>query len=90
MNLNEVKRAEKRFSSLNNDKQSAQIMLDRKVGRPSFKQGNQLEYEGQPMLRRSQSEPYNKKLWIICQIENKNILHCVQTFQMGDQMRSVA
>ena len=50
-NLNEVKRAEKRFNSLNNDKQSAQTMLDRKVGRPSFKQGNQLEYEEQPMLR---------------------------------------
>ena len=58
-------------------------MLDRKVGRPSFKQGNQLEYEEQPMLRRSQSEPYNKKLCIICQIENKNILHCVQTLQIG-------
>ena len=36
-NLNEVKRAEKRSNSLNNGKQSAQIMLDRKVGRPSFK-----------------------------------------------------
>ena len=35
-NLNEVKRAEKHFNSLNNDKQSAQIMLDRKVGRPSL------------------------------------------------------
>ena len=34
-NLNEVKRAEKRFNSLKNDKQSAQIILDRKVGRPS-------------------------------------------------------
>ena len=44
-NLNEVKRAEKCLSSLNNDKQSAQTMLDRKVGRPSFKQGNQLEYK---------------------------------------------
>ena len=44
-NLNEVKRTEKRFNSLNNDKQSAQTMLDRKVGRPSFKQGNQLEYK---------------------------------------------
>ena len=60
--LNEVKRAEKRFSSLNNDKQSAQTMLDSMVGRPSFKQANQLEYEEQLMLRRSQSEPYNKKL----------------------------
>ena len=89
-NLNEVKRAEKRFNSLNNDKQSAQTMLDRKVCRPSFKQGNQLEYEEQPMLRRSQSEPYNKKLCIICQIENKNILHCVQTLQMSDKMLSVA
>ena len=89
-NLNEVKRAEKRFNSLNNDKQSAQIMLDRKVSRPSFKQGNQLEYEEQPMLRRSQSEPYNKKLSIICQIENKNILHCVQTLEIGDKMLSLA
>ena len=44
-NLNEVKRTEKCFNSLNNDKQSAQTMLDRKVGRPSFKQGNQLEYK---------------------------------------------
>ena len=44
-NLNEVTRAEKCLSSLNNDKQSAQTMLDRKVGRPSFKQGNQLEYK---------------------------------------------
>ena len=35
-NLNEVKRAEKRFNSLKNDKQSAQIILDRKVGRPSL------------------------------------------------------
>ena len=59
---NEVKRAEKRFNSLNNDKQSAQTMLDSKVGRPSLKQANQLEYEEQSMLRRSQSEPYNKKL----------------------------
>ena len=42
------------------------------------------------MLRRSQSEPYNKKLCIICQIENKNILHCVQTLQMGGKMVSVA
>ena len=42
-NLNEVKTAEKRFNSLNNDKQSVRIMLDRKVGRPSFKQGHQLE-----------------------------------------------
>ena len=33
-----------------------------KVGRPSFKQSNQLEYEEQPMLRRLQSEPYSKKL----------------------------
>ena len=65
-------------------------MLDRKVGRPSFKQGIQLEYEEQPMLKRSQSEPYNKKLSIICQIENKNILHCVQTLQMGDKMLSLA
>ena len=61
-NLNEVKRAEKRLKSLNNDKQSAQIMLDRKVGRPSFKQSNQLEYEEQPTLRRLQSEPYSTKL----------------------------
>ena len=44
-NLNEVKRAEKCFCSLNNDKQSAQTMLNRKVGRPSFKQGNQLKYK---------------------------------------------
>ena len=49
-----------------------------KVGRTSFKQSNQLEYEEQPMLRRLQSEPYSKKLRIICQIKNKNILHCVQ------------
>ena len=49
-----------------------------------------MEYEEQPMLRRSESEPYNKKLCIICQIENKNILHCVQTLQMGDKMPSVA
>ena len=76
-NLNEVKRAEKCFNGLNNDKQSAESMLDRKFGRLSFKQGNQLEYEKQPMLRRSQSEPYNKKLFV-CQVKNKNILHCVQ------------
>ena len=61
-NLNEVKRAEKRFNGLNNDKQSAQIILDRIVRRPSFKQGNQLEYEKLPMLRRLQYETYNKKL----------------------------
>ena len=36
------------------------------------------------------SKPYNKKLCIICQIENKNILYCVQTLQMGDKMLSVA
>ena len=39
-NLNEVERAGKPFNSSNNDKRSAQIMLDRKVGRPSFKQDN--------------------------------------------------
>ena len=27
---------------------------------------------------------------IICQIENKNILHCIQTLQMGDKMLFVA
>ena len=32
-NLNEVKRAEKRFSCLNNNKQSAQTMLDRNIRR---------------------------------------------------------
>ena len=49
-NLNEVKRAEKNFNSLNNDKPSAQIMLDRNVCRPSFKQGNLFEYEEQQMF----------------------------------------
>ena len=58
-------------------------MLDRIVRRPSFKQGNQLEYEKLPMLRRLQYETYNKKLQIICQNENKNILHFIQTLQMG-------
>ena len=58
-------------------------MLDRTVRRPSFKQGNQLEYEKLPMLRRLQYEAYNKKLQIICQNENKNILHFIQTLQMG-------
>ena len=58
-NLNEAKSAEKRFNGLNNDKQPAQIMLDRNVRIPSFKQGNQLEYEKLPMLRRFQSETYN-------------------------------
>ena len=62
-NLNEVKKPEKLFNGLNNDKQSAQIMLDRKFGRPSFKQCNQLEYEKLPMLRRLQSETCNKKLY---------------------------
>ena len=62
-NLNEVKKPEKLFNGLNNDKQSAQIMLDRKFGRPSFKQCNQLEYEKLPMLRRLQSEICNKKLY---------------------------
>ena len=61
-NLNEVKRAEKRFNGLYNYKQSAQIMLDRNVRWPSFKQGNQLECENLPMLRRLQFETYNKKL----------------------------
>ena len=42
------------------------------------------------MLRRLQPETYNKKLCLICQIENKNILHCIQTLQMGDKMLSVA
>ena len=65
-------------------------MLDRNVRRSSFKQGNQLEYEKLPMLRRLQSETYNKKLCLICQIENKNILHCIQTLQMGDKTLSVA
>ena len=37
-------------------------MLDRNVRRPSFKQGNQLECENLPMLRRLQSETYNEKL----------------------------
>ena len=37
-------------------------MLHRTVRRPSFKQGNQLEYEKLPMLRRLQYEAYNKKL----------------------------
>ena len=64
--LNEVKRAGKRFNGLNNDKQSGQIMLYRNVRRPSFKQGNPLEYEKLPILRRYQSETYNKKLCIIC------------------------
>ena len=46
------KKSRKTFNGLNNDKQSTQIMLDRNVRRPSFKQGNQLEYEKLPMLRR--------------------------------------
>ena len=50
------------------------MMLHRKVGRPSFKQDNQLEYEEQPILRKSQSELYNKKLCIICPIEKKSKL----------------
>ena len=65
-------------------------MLDRNIGRPSFKQGNQSEYEEQPMVRRSQSEPCNNKLCIICLIKNKNILHCVQTLQTGEKMLSAA
>ena len=65
-------------------------MLDRKVGRPSLEQGNQLEYEEQPMLRRSQSQPCNIKLCIICQIKNKYIRHSAQTLQMGDKMLLVA
>ena len=65
-NLNEVKRAGWRFNGLNNEKQSGQIMLYRNVRRPSFKQGNPLEYEKLPILRRYQSETYNKKLCIIC------------------------
>ena len=65
-------------------------MLHRNVCRPSFKQGNQLEYEKLPILRRLQSETYNKKLCLICQIENKNILYGIQTLQMGDKMLSVA
>ena len=64
-------------------------MLDRNVRRPSFKQGNQLKYENRPILRRLQSETYNKNLCLICQIEKKNILHCIQTLQMGDKMLSV-
>ena len=35
-------------------------MLDRNVRRTSFKQGNQLEYEKLPMLRRLRSETYKK------------------------------
>ena len=89
-NLNEVKRAGKRFNGLNCDKRPAQIMLDRNVRRPSFKQGKQLEYEKLPILRRFQSETYNQKLCIICQVENKNILHCIQTLQIGDTMLQVA
>ena len=58
-NLNEVKRAGKRFNGLNYDKRPAQIMLDRNVRRPSFKQGKQLEYGKLPILRRFQSETYN-------------------------------
>ena len=65
-------------------------MLYRNVSRPSFKQGNPLGYEKLPILRRFQSETYNKKLCIICQIKNKNILHCIQTLQMGDKMIFVA
>ena len=61
------------MNSLNNDKQSVQMMLHRKVGRPSFKQDNQLEYEEQPILRKSQSELYNKKLHQ-CPIEKKSKL----------------
>ena len=49
-----------------------------------------MEYEKLPMLRRLQSETYNKKLCIICQIENKNILHCIYTLQMHNKMLSVA
>ena len=65
-------------------------MLYRNVSRPSFKQGNPLGYEKLPILRRFQSETYNKKLCIICQIKNKNILHCIQTLQMGDKVIFVA
>ena len=89
-NLNEVKKTEKCFISLNNDNQSAQITLDRMVLRPSFKQDNQLENEEQAMLRKSQCESYNKKLCIICQMEDKSILDSVQTSQIGSNMLSVA
>ena len=61
-------------------------MLDRNVRRTSFKQGNQLEYEKLPLLRRLRSETYKKKLCMICQIESKNVLRCIQTLQMGDKM----
>ena len=53
------------------------MMLHRKVGRPSFKQDNQLEYEEQPILRKSQSELYNKKLCINVQLKKKaNFASC--------------
>ena len=47
--VNEVKRGEKRSSGFNNDKQSAQTMLDRNVHSPSSKKGNPVEYEKLPM-----------------------------------------
>ena len=48
-----------------------------------------MEYEKLPILRRLRSETYKKKLCMICQIESKNVLHCIQTLQMGDKMFSV-
>ena len=87
-NLNEVKRAEQRFKDLQGQSSSVPV-LKRKVGRPSLNMTSPDTIAEQPMLRRSQSEPYNKKLCVICQ-KDGGVLHLVQTLQMGANMLSVS
>ena len=70
------------FNGLNNDKQSAQIMLDRTFVDLFLKKVISWNMK-------NCSLKHTIKNCIICQIENKNILHCVQTLQMGDKMFSV-
>ena len=87
-NLNEVKRAEQRFKDLQGQSSSVPV-LKRKVGRPSLNMTSPDTIAEQPMLRRSQSEPYNKKLCVICQ-KDGGVLHMFQTLQMGANMLSVS
>ena len=82
-NINELKRAEKRY----NDALRNKGYVKRKPGRPSTTNEND-EIENN-MQTRSNTVPYNKNLCIICQKEG-GTLHMVQVKTTGEHMFSVA
>ena len=83
LNVNELKRAEKRYKDALRNKGS----VKRKPGRPSTTNEND-EIENN-MQTQSNTVPYNKNLCNFCQKEG-GTLHMVQVKTTGEHMFSVA